>query len=239
MIHLQTKHIKLKTDSPIIEGSFVERLNRFVATVNIGGINTPVHVPNSGRLKELFTPGAKVLLEERNKTGRKTHYELEMVYNKGRLISVDSQIPNKLMLKSLKNRDIPGFEKYSIIEREITYGNSRFDIKMSEDNEICYMEIKGVTLEKNGVALFPDAPTTRGSKHVKELMEVKKYEMRAVLMFVIQMSGIETFTTNAVTDPEFAQNVGRAAASGVEIYAYDTIVSRDGIKLNKEVKCKI
>ncbi len=236
---MQTKHIKLKTDSPIIEGSFVERLNRFVATVNIGGINTPVHVPNSGRLKELFTPGAKVLLEERNKTGRKTHYELEMVYNKGRLISVDSQIPNKLMLKSLKNRDIPGFEKYSIIEREITYGNSRFDIKMSEDNEICYMEIKGVTLEKNGVALFPDAPTTRGSKHVKELMEVKKYEMRAVLMFVIQMSGIETFTTNAAADPEFAQNVGRAAASGVEIYAYDTIVSRDGIKLNKEVKCKI
>ena len=193
---MQTKHIKLKTGSPIIEGSFVERLNRFVATVNIGGINTPVHVPNSGRLKELFTPGAKVLLEERNRTGRKTHYELEMVYNKGRLISVDSQIPNKLMLKSLKNRDIP-------------------------------------------VALFPDAPTTRGSKHVKELMEVKKNEMRTVLMFVIQMSGIETFTTNAVTDPEFAQNVGRAAASGVEIYAYDTIVSRDGIKLNKEVKCKI
>ncbi len=239
VMHMGEQQAKLAIANPIIEASFIERLNRFEASVSIDGVSTLVHVPNSGRLRELFTPGARVLLEVRDRPGRKTPYELEMVYKGDRLISVDSQIPNRLMLKSLLNRAVPGFEGYGLIEREKTYGSSRFDIKMTEGREICYMEIKGVTLERDGTAMFPDAPTVRGCKHVRELMDVKKNGMRAVLMFVIQMDGIDGFTTNSATDPEFAQNVGRAAESGVEVCAYDCTVSPDGISLNEEIKCKI
>lgn len=225
----------MKIINPVMEASFIERLNRFEALVSIDGKKTLVHVPNSGRLKELLIPDARVFLEVRDRPGRKTPYELEMVYKGERLISIDSQIPNRLMLESLLNKSVPGFEKYNVIERERTYGSSRFDIRMSNGKETCYMEIKGVTLESNGIAMFPDAPTIRGSKHVRELMDVARNGMRAVLMFVIQMDGIEYFRPNAAMDPIFAGNVKEASVSGVEIYAYNCIVSTDSICLNKKI----
>lgn len=225
----------MKIANPVIEASFIERLNRFEALVNIDNNKTLVHVPNSGRLKELLIPGARVFLEVRDRPGRKTPYELEMVCKGRRLISIDSQVPNRLMSESLLNKSVPGFERYNVIEREKTYGNSRFDIRMSDGKETCYMEIKGVTLESDGVAMFPDAPTVRGSKHVRELMDVAGSGMRAVLMFVIQMDGIEYFTPNAAMDPVFADNVKEASLSGVEIYAYNCTVSTDSICLNKRI----
>ncbi|MDI6600964.1 MAG: DNA/RNA nuclease SfsA [Thermoanaerobacteraceae bacterium] len=229
----------MRIENPVIDASFIKRLNRFEALVDLNGRETLVHVSNSGRLKELLLPGARVLLEIRERPGRKTPYELEMVYKGDRLISIDSQVPNRLILQSLRDKIIPSFAGYTVIEREKTFGNSRFDIKMSNESEICYMEIKGVTLEVNNIAMFPDAPTVRGSKHVKELTEVVKSGMRAVLMFVIQMDGINCFTPNDMMDPEFGSNVRKAVKSGVEVNAYTCSISRNDIALKAKVDIKL
>ncbi|WP_026487174.1 DNA/RNA nuclease SfsA [Caldanaerobius polysaccharolyticus] len=226
----------MEIPNPIIKATFIKRLNRFEANVDVNGSTTLVHVPNSGRCKELFIPGAEVYIEIRQRPGRKTPYELCYVKKSHRLISIDSSIPNKLVYEALLQKRMDAFAVYDDIQREKVYGDSRLDIMLRKGKDICYMEVKGVTLEENGVAMFPDAPTQRGVKHVNELIKIKEKGMRAAIIFVIQMDDIKHFTPNDRTDPEFGAALRLATSKGVEAYAYTCNVDLGSISIKDMVE---
>lgn len=231
---------KLVIKKNIIRSKFICRPNRFQAYVNIDGIETMVHVPNTGRCKEILIPGCTVILREEDNPNRKTKYDLIAAYKKDKLINIDSQIPNKVVEEALKDKKVKMFHKYSKIEREKTFGNSRFDFKLTDElgNE-CYVEVKGVTFEENGKTMFPDAPTERGKKHLLELVEVKKCGKEAAVLFLIQMNGAQYFTPYDSMDKDFSEALRFAKEKGVDVLAYDCEVGEDFITLNKSVTIEL
>ena len=199
----------------IADGIFLDRPNRFIAHVDVNGTVETVHVKNTGRCKELLLPGAAVRLEVSDNPKRKTKYDLVAV-EKGRLlINMDSQAPNRVAEEYLPQL-FPGLTSY---RRERSWGSSRFDFYVEAAGERWFMEVKGVTLEEDGVALFPDAPTQRGVKHLWELVRCQEEGFRACVLFVIQMEGIRYFTPNRRTHPAFAHDLEEAAAQGVRVEA--------------------
>ncbi|MBP1890317.1 sugar fermentation stimulation protein A [Clostridium moniliforme] len=227
----------MKYNKEILEAKFISRPNRFNAVVNLNGKEIVVHVPNTGRCKELLIEGVKVLLRKEDNPARKTAYDLVAVYKKDMLISIDSQIPNKVVFEALKNKKIKKLSKYNNILKEKTFGNSRFDFKLENDNgEEYYLEVKGVTLEDSGHAQFPDAPTERGRKHLLELIDVKKSGIGAGILFLLQMDNMKDFSPNDERDEKFGMALREARDNGVDIFVYECIVLKDGITLNKEVE---
>ena len=191
---------------------FVKRPNRFIAEVNIGGRKETVHVKNTGRCKELLIPGSEVWLTAPGTPDRKTKYDLIAVRkNSGILFNIDSQAPNKVVKEWLASQD------YDAVVPEYTYGDSRIDFYMERGNEKYLMEVKGCTLEIGGVGYFPDAPTERGVKHIRELIKAKEAGYHAILAFVIQMDGVSEVRANADTHPEFGTALDEAQKAGVEI----------------------
>lgn len=225
-------------ENPIIKGKFVKRINRFLAYVEIDGEIILTHVPNTGRCKELFVPGATVVLEKREGKERKTLYELEFVYKGSRLISIDSQVPNKVVLDNILRGRLKQFHGYDLIEKEKTYENSKFDIKLSKKDEVFFIEVKGVTLEEDGVVMFPDAPTERGAKHMLELKKVKESGMRAAVIFLVQMDDVLYFTPNVKTDKKFASALNDAVDAGVEAYAFCCDVKENFVDIKREVEIR-
>ena len=224
--------------SKIISGEFKSRPNRFIAKVIINGIEETVHVKNTGRCKELLIEGCKVYLSESDNKERKTKYDLiavEKVKETGEkiLINMDSQAPNDVAYEWLKTEF---FKKGTNIRREVKFGDSRFDLYAENEEEKAFIEVKGVTLEKDGVALFPDAPTLRGVKHINELIKAKECGFSAYILFVVQMKGVHTFLPNAETHPEFAKVLKNAYDKGVNILVYDCIVTPDSLKIDSEIK---
>ncbi len=206
----------------IIEGKFCSRPNRFIAYVEIDGKEEVCHVKNTGRCKELLIPGVTVYLEESDNPDRKTKYDLIAVQKGERLINMDSQAPNRAFLEWAP-RFFGGNVK---IIPEKKYKNSRFDFYIeTADGKIHFVEIKGVTLEQDGVVLFPDAPTERGIKHLMELCDCVREGYGAYVFFVIQMRGVEYFTPNRITHPEFADVLIQAKEAGVKVYAVDCDVT--------------
>ncbi len=196
----------------IISGKFIKRPNRFIAEVVVDGKAEVVHVKNTGRCKELLLPNAMVFLEVSDNPARKTKYDLIAVYKEGLgLVNIDSQAPNKVVYEWLKTQG------YSYIKPEFTYGKSRFDFYMEKNNEKYLLEVKGCTLEIDGVGYFPDAPTERGVKHLKELIRAKKEGYNCAIAFVIQMEGIEEVLPNGKTHPEFLKTFNEAKENGVEV----------------------
>lgn len=221
----------------IKRAKFIRRPNRFQAYVKIDDEEIMVHVPNTGRCKEILIPGTIVILREENNPTRKTKYDLIGGYKNNKFINIDSQIPNKVVEEALILGNIEKLKKYNIIKREKTYGNSRFDFKLSNNlEEEYYLEIKGVTLEENRITKFPDAPTERGTKHILELIEVKKEGIGAGILFLIQMDDIKYFTPNTEMDKNFSEALVLANKEGVDIFAYECDVGEDFITLKKEVK---
>lgn len=226
----------------IEKGIFRERPNRFVARVEINGKEHTVHVKNTGRCRELLIPGATVLLEyhpHAKVQGRKTEYSLVGVYKGQLLINMDSQAPNTAAKEWLENG---GFQKElgrkpENIRREVTYGESRFDLAFTIDGKPAFMEVKGVTLEKDGVALFPDAPTQRGVKHLEELALAVREEFTAFVLFVIQMKGVYEFRPNEAMHKAFAEALIKAREAGVNVLAYDCDVKENGFVIGDAVKC--
>lgn len=219
----------------IVEALFLERPNRFVARVRLEGREESVHVKNTGRCRELLLPGVtKVYLEDcRGRENRKTEYSLIAAEKEGRIVNMDSQAPNQVAEEWLRNG---GMGSLSRIVRERTYGKSRFDLYYERDNgKSGFLEVKGVTLEKEGVALFPDAPTERGVKHVEELIRAKEEGYEAGILFVIQMENVKGFKPNWETHPAFGQALRRAEAAGVEIFAYTCRVTADSLALDAPV----
>ncbi|WP_317311090.1 DNA/RNA nuclease SfsA [Clostridium thermobutyricum] len=224
----------------IIEAEFINRPNRFNALVKINGKEEIVYVPNTGRCKEILIPGTKILLRKEDNPTRKTKYDLICAYKGDKLINIDSQIPNKVVMEALINKKVGKLIEYNSILKEKTFGKSRFDFKLEkETGEEYYLEVKGVTLENNGYASFPDAPTDRGRKHLLELVKVKEEGKGAGVLFLIQMEGIKEFTSNDENDPAFGEALRYAKENGVDIFVYSCIVSEKEITLNKEVKLSI
>ncbi|MGL4875445.1 MAG: DNA/RNA nuclease SfsA [Clostridium sp.] len=230
----------MKYIKEIIEAEFIDRPNRFNALVKINGENEVVHVPNTGRCKEILKLGTKVLLRKEDSQTRKTKYDLICAYKEGMLINIDSQIPNKVVMEALINKKIKGLEKYTDILKEKTFGKSRFDFKLADNNgNTYYLEVKGVTLEQDGYTSFPDAPTERGRKHLLELVDVKKAKMGAGVLFLIQIENMKEFTSNDENDPAFGEALRYAKENGVDIFVYSCIVTEKEITLDKEVKLNL
>lgn len=191
-------------------------------------------MPNTGRCKELLIEGVTVYLTYNDNPNRKTSYTLIGVMKGDRLINIDSKAPNQVVEEALlKNKIDLGF-KYNKIKREYTHGDSRFDFYLEGEGQKAFMEVKGVTLEKDGIVAFPDAPTKRGLKHVKGLDNSQENYLTFVL-FVIQMEDVKFFTPNYLTDPGFSRGLKEASENGVKVLAYDSIVTKNSIELNKEV----
>ena len=217
----------------IIEGVFISRPNRFVANVVINGKEEVCHVKNTGRCKELLIPGARVYLEESDNPNRKTRYDLIAVYKGDILVNMDSQIPNAAVQEWIEEGHF--FADISYVKREVTFGNSRFDLYAEYGDRKAFIEVKGVTLEQNGIARFPDAPTQRGVKHVEELCECRARGYEADIIFVIQMKGIQRFEPNWDTHRQFGEALHKAVDAGVHILAFDCLVEPDSIVLDQPV----
>ena len=213
---------------------FLKRPNRFIAEVEIQGKRETVHVKNTGRCKELLIPGTEVILEKSGNPNRKTKYDLICVNKQGRLINMDSQIPNKAAEEWIRKGGL--FPEEVSIRPEKKYGNSRFDLYVESPVRRAFVEVKGVTLEEDNVVRFPDAPTVRGIKHVEELIHCMEEGYEAYLLLVIQMKGVKKFMPNWDTQPEFGQALIKAEKAGVKIIARDCLVTEDTIEIQEEVR---
>ncbi len=221
----------------IVNGKFECRPNRFIAYVTINGHREKVHVKNTGRCRELLAEQAEVYLEKSNNSERSTGYDLVAVKKNERIVNMDSQAPNKAVAEWLQDAGI--FQDVTLIKPETVYGNSRFDFYIEADGRKIFMEVKGVTLEENGVVLFPDAPSKRAVKHVYELIEAVKNGYDAYIMFVIQMKDVKYFMPNRFTHPEFADALLTAKKAGVQIIAYDCNVTKEEMCVNNPVPVKL
>lgn len=223
----------------IYEGVFINRPNRFVANVLINGNMEMVHVKNTGRCKEILVQGTKVYLEKSNNPHRKTKYSIVSAYKGNKLINIDSQVPNDVVFESINSGKIDMFKDIVSLKREVSYGNSRFDLFFERENKKGFIEIKGVTLEVDSLSLFPDAPTERGKKHVDEMVKAVQEGYEGYIFFLIQMDDINFFTPNINMDKNFSESLLTAKKSGVKILAYNSIVTKDEIVLDKQVKVLI
>ena len=223
----------------IEEAVFVRRPNRFIAFVDLNGQEVLCHVKNTGRCRELLTPGARVFLEYDPlalQKGRRTQYDLVAVYKGGLLINMDSQAPNRAAwewLNAKKDWNI------SDLRREVVFEDSRFDLSFCRQQEgrtvPCLMEVKGVTLEDQGVAMFPDAPTQRGIKHLEGLIRARRQGYECWVLFVIQMKGVHVFTPNTATHPAFGETLKKAAQEGVRLLAMDCLVTKHSMNIHQPV----
>lgn len=221
----------------IAEARFVSRPNRFIANVELDGEVIQVHVKNTGRCKELLIPGVSVILEESDNLTRKTRYDLVSVKKNDQWINMDSQLPNKAAAEWIRSGCL--FPEEVKVFTEKTYGNSRFDLYVESEKRKAFIEVKGVTLEMDGVARFPDAPTERGIKHLNELVKCMDDGYEAYVFFVIQMKGIHRFEPNWITHPEFGDALVRAVERGVKILAYDCSVAEESVEISEPVSVNL
>jgi len=217
-----------------VKGTFLRRPNRFIAEVMVDGEKKICHVKNTGRCRELLKEGATVILERSDNPARKTEYDLIAVYKGDKLINMDSVAPNKAFYEWSKSSEL--FKSATIIKPESTYGNSRFDFYIELGERKIFVEVKGVTLESDGVVMFPDAPTERGVKHIKELVSAVENGYEAYVFFIIQMKDCKYFTPNREMHKEFADALINARQKGVNIAAVNCDVYEDEMTVSDFVK---
>ena len=217
----------------IYKAKFIERPNRFIAYAELNGKKETVHVKNTGRCAELLRPGADIYIQESDNPSRKTRWDLIAVKKGSRMINMDSQIPNKAALEWVKAGHL--FPEKVQVTPEKTYGNSRFDLYVCSEKRKAFIEVKGVTLESDNIARFPDAPTERGVKHLKELIHCMQEGYEAYLLLVIQMKGVDRFEPNWETHREFGETLQEAKKAGVHILAYDCLVEPDRMEIRDPV----
>ena len=215
----------------IVRATFLSRPNRFIACVTIGGRDTEVHVKNTGRCRELLVPGAAVYLEKGTAPGRRTPYDLVTVEKGDRLVNMDAQAPNRVFAEFARNFDPTA----TAVRSEVTYGRSRLDFCLDTPKGLHYVEVKGVTLENDDHATFPDAPTERGVRHLHELMRAVEEGHRATVFFVVQMENVVDFGPNDEHHAAFGEALRQAAASGVGVAAYECHVTPETMEITREV----
>ena len=216
----------------IVPGIFRARPNRFIAHIEINGKEEVCHVKNTGRCRELLPPGAQVYCARSDNPNRKTQYDLIAVRKGDLLINMDSQAPNTAAGEWLA---AGGLGRVENLRPETKHGDSRFDFSFTKDGVPCFLEVKGCTLEQDGVCAFPDAPTERGAKHIRGLIEAKKEGCGAYILFVIQMSPVKSIHPNDLTDPAFGAALRDAKAAGVEVLAMDCRITPDSMEIHSPV----
>ena len=217
-------------------GIFLSRPNRFIAHIEIDGAVEICHVKNTGRCRELLVPGCTVWCQRSDNPNRKTKFDLIAVQKGDRLINMDSQAPNKAAGEWLADR---GLGEISELRAEVKHGDSRYDFSFVKDGKRCFLEVKGCTLEQDGVCAFPDAPTERGAKHIRGLTEAARAGYGAYILFVIQMSDVKYIRPHDETDPEFGRALREAAQNGVQVLAMDCAVTPDTMQIRLPVLVKL
>ena len=220
----------------MVPGVFLSRPNRFIAHIEIDGREEVCHVKNTGRCRELLPAGAKVWCQKSSNPARKTKYDLITVEKGHRLINMDSQAPNAAVKEWLAGGGLGPVEN---LKAETTHGDSRFDFSFTREGKLCFLEVKGVTLENDGVCAFPDAPTERGAKHLRGLTEAARDGFGAYVLFVIQMADVEYLHPNDTTDPNFGTALREAAAGGVQVLAVDCEVTVEEMRIRQFVPVKL
>lgn len=220
----------------MVPGTFLRRPNRFIAQVCIQGKEETVHVKNTGRCRELLPEGAQVWCQRADNPARKTQYDLISVQKGDRIINMDSQAPNKAAGEWLA---AGGLGQLLQLKAETVHGGSRFDFSFVKDGKPCFLEVKGVTLENDGVCAFPDAPTQRGARHLRELAQAAKDGYGAYVLFVIQMADVAYLHPNDATDPDFGKALREAAKAGVQVLAMDCAVTPECMNLRKPVQLRL
>jgi sugar fermentation stimulation protein A len=223
--------------SNIQQGYFLSRPNRFIAHVEINGVTEICHVKNTGRCRELLTERAVVYVQQHDDSKRKTKYSLIAVRKGNLLINMDSQAPNKAVAEWLTEKQ--PFGEIRVMKPECRHGNSRFDFYLETEKRKIFIEVKGVTLENDGIAMFPDAPTARGVKHLQELTDCLQQGYEAAVIFVIQFTGAKLFRPNYATHPEFAQALRAAQAAGVQVVALECTVTPESMYIGKSVPLQL
>lgn len=218
----------------IEQAVFLERPNRFVAYVEAAGKREICHVKNTGRCRELLLPRAEIYVQRQSNPARKTSLDLIAVKKGDRLINMDSQAPNRVTAEWLRTGGFCSSD--AMIKPECRYGNSRFDFYIEDGKRKIFMEVKGVTLEEEGIVRFPDAPTERGVKHIHELIECKKAGYEAYIFFVIQMNNVRFMEPNDQTHPAFGEALRKAASEGVGVFARECMVKPDELVIDREVE---
>ena len=220
----------------MVSGTFLERPNRFIAHVQIQGKTEVCHVKNTGRCRELLVPGTKVWCRRDENPARKTKFDLIAVEKGARFVNMDSQAPNAAVKEWLLKG---GLGEITDLRAEIFYRKSRFDFAFTKEGKPCFLEVKGVTLENNGVCAFPDAPTERGARHLEELIQAAREGYGVYVLFVIQMKGVRYLHPNDHTDSKFAEVLRRAAIAGVTVLAMDCRVTPDEMVIDEPVKVQL
>jgi len=220
----------------MIKAKFLKRLNRFTALIELNGEEIKAHVANSGRLTELFQPGCEVYLVKKQGGKRITGYDLSLVSYAGILVSVDARLPNSVVAGAIDRGELSEFTGYCVHKREVKFGQSRLDMVLENQwQHRYYVEVKSVTLVSGGTAMFPDAPTERGSRHLEELAAAVAKGYSAAVVFLIQREDAKAFSTNDATDPLFGSMLRQVMEAGVEAYAYTCKISAREIKISGSV----
>lgn len=223
----------------VVEAIFINRPNRFIANVVIDGKLEKVHVKNTGRCKEILTEGTRVYLEKANKPNRKTRYSLISAYKGDLLINIDSQVPNEVVYSSIRENKIEELIDVDILKKEVNYRGSRFDLYYEKGDEKGFIEVKGVTLEIDGLSLFPDAPTERGTRHIREIIQSVEEGYNSYIFFLVQIPEIKFFKPHEEMDKAFSHALLEAKEKGVNILAYNSLVTKDEILLGQRIKVLI
>ncbi len=229
----------MRLPGDMVEGRFKVRLNRFLALVEVDGRELGVHVANSGRMRELLVPGFRVLVAPRPAAHRKTRFDLALVDLGSVLASADARLPNSLVAEAHARGRLPQFDDYPVVRREVTFGESRLDLLLEGPAGLCYVEAKSVTLVIDGVGLFPDAPTVRGTKHMQSLVRVVEAGHRAVVVFVVQREDAAAFAPHTEADPEFDAAFRQAMDAGVEALAYSCRVTEKEVTLDRALPIRL
>lgn len=224
----------------LVHGILIKRYKRFLADVRLDdGTEVVAHCTNSGTMKSCLENGAEVYLTPVNDPKRKTKFTWEMIKINGDWIGINTGNPNNLAFEAISAGTIPELKGYTNVKREMTFGDSRFDIFAENETEKCFVEVKNVTMKEGNYALFPDAVTTRGQKHLKTLMEVKAKGMRAVMLYIIQRSDVEVFGPATKIDPDYAKALKMAVNAGVEVIAMQAKVTPEKIELVRKIPIEI
>lgn len=226
--------MQFKTD--LIHGKLIRRYKRFLADIELDdGTAVIAHCTNSGSMKSCIEEGAEVYLSPADDPKRKTRFTWEMIKINSNWVGINTLVPNRLAFEALSEKLIPGLDKYDFVKREVKWGDSRFDLTATNEEESCFIEVKNVTMKVGDAALFPDAVTSRGLKHLETLIRVKAEGMRAVMLYIIQRSDVNHFGPAEEIDPDYAKGLRKAAAAGVELFAVQALVSPSGITLGRRL----
>ena len=224
----------------LVHGTLIKRYKRFLCDIRLDDGNVVVaHCTNSGSMKSCIETGAEVYLTPVNDPKRKTKFTWEMIKINGDWVGINTGNPNKLAFDAISQNKIPGLQECTTVKREVKFGDSRFDVFAENETEKCFVEVKNVTMKEGKYALFPDAVTTRGQKHLKTLMDVKSEGMRAVMLYIVQRSDVKLFAPAIQIDPEYAKTLNTAVINGVEVIVMQAKVSPEKIELVQQIPYEI